>query len=87
MEPGVSGPVVKTRSAAQLAAVKEDLRRRFRNSPSAKHDWPLREQVATILATMSPHELEGFTKEYLPAGSWPDIRSFRAIKDPLFHES
>ncbi len=86
MEPKAAGAVVKSRSPEQLAAVKEDLRRRFKDSPSAKHDWLLREQAAAILATMSPQELEGFAKECMPGGLVPDIRSFRTINDPLFHE-
>lgn len=87
MEPGASGAVVKSRTAAQLTALKEDLRKRFRNSPAAAHDWTLRERAAAILATMSPQELEEFSKEFLPANSVPDIRSFRRIADPLFHET
>ncbi|MES2474930.1 MAG: hypothetical protein V4640_04050 [Verrucomicrobiota bacterium] len=83
MESGAARAVVKSRSAAQLAAVKEDLRQRFRSSPDATHDWPLREQAAAILASMKPEELEEFAKEYLPVGASSDIRSLRMIHDPL----
>ncbi|MES2438408.1 MAG: hypothetical protein V4584_05060 [Verrucomicrobiota bacterium] len=83
MEAGAAGAVVKVRSAEQLAAVKEDLRRRFRNSPSAKHDWALREHAAAMLATMSPEELAGFAKEYLPTRQF---RPGQGLLDPLFSE-
>ncbi len=87
MESGASGTVVKARSAKQLTALKEDLRKRFRQSPSALHDWALREQAAVILATMSTQELGAFAMEFVPEGDpFSSIRSWRNIHDPLLHE-
>ncbi|MBK1816765.1 hypothetical protein JIN84_14155 [Luteolibacter yonseiensis] len=68
--------LVKIRSAAQLAALKEDLRQRLKNSPTPDHDWGLRERVAAVLTTMSPQELEGFAKETLPVNMNTTIRSW-----------
>lgn len=77
---------MKTRSPAQLAALKESLRGLFENSTDAAHDWPMREQAAAILVTMSPQDLEEFSKEWRFTGSVTNLRSFREIKDPLYHE-
>ncbi|MBK1816763.1 hypothetical protein JIN84_14145 [Luteolibacter yonseiensis] len=81
-----SNSSVKNRSAAQRAALKENLRMLFEHSTDAAHDWPMREQAAAILATMSPQELEQFSKEWRFAGSVTNMRSFREIEDPLYHE-
>src|SRR5690606_23257732 len=52
--PGVHGAAgngisVKQRTAEQLESLKRDLFDRFKNSPSAAHDWTLRAQPAVIL--------------------------------------
>jgi len=62
-------PKVKERTAKQLAAVRDDLVLRFKNSPAPKRDWALREQAVAILATMSPAELEEFGKSLMSVDS------------------
>lgn len=54
----------RSRSEAELIALKKDLRSRFAISPFAFGDLPLREQTAAILATMSADELEAFAHDF-----------------------
>jgi hypothetical protein len=77
---------VKDRSAAQLLAMKEDLRERFIHSPEANHDWEWRQQTAAILATMSPQELGGFAKELLIRDSSGNLLTTPYSHNPLFNE-
>lgn len=78
--------VVQDRSAAQLVAMKEDLRERFKYCPAADYDWGWRQQTAAILATMSPRELEGFAKELLIRDSSGNLLTTLYSHNPLFNE-
>lgn len=47
----------KSRSKAELDALQTSLLARFRESPNAWNDWPLRRQTAALLSDLSPDEL------------------------------
>jgi hypothetical protein len=78
----------KTRSSEQLTILKSRLLEEYANSPSSSYDLALREQAASILATMNSDELKKFVEELTAKNpnSTDDIGKYPEWMEPLLTE-